>query len=157
MSNKEGSSSASMANKIVRYEECCKNHGARAGKSAIDGCKEFMAMLTNPLYCDACECHINFHKKRVVEDGEASDSEQAIYENCCKNHAIRVAKFSYEDGCLEFMPSEGDDKAEDSRAKLICAACGCHRNFHKRKVGEKVVPRRSPPVYYGGGYDSDDY
>jgi len=33
------------------------------------------------------------------------------------------------DGCCEFMPSAGD-----GAAALACAACGCHRSFHRREA-----------------------
>uniref|UniRef100_A0A0C9S7E1 TSA: Wollemia nobilis Ref_Wollemi_Transcript_13792_1558 transcribed RNA sequence n=1 Tax=Wollemia nobilis TaxID=56998 RepID=A0A0C9S7E1_9CONI len=51
------------------------------------------------------------------------------------------------DGCGEFMPADKDG--------LKCAACGCHRNFHRREVeGEETPPRpdarrrRDPVVAY---------
>ncbi|KAK8951215.1 ZF-HD homeobox protein [Platanthera zijinensis] len=43
------------------------------------------------------------------------------------------------DGCGEFMSGDGDP--------LKCAACGCHRNFHRRELaagrgGSETPPRR---------------
>ncbi|KAK9270739.1 hypothetical protein L1049_026322 [Liquidambar formosana] len=46
------------------------------------------------------------------------------YRECMKNHAASIGGHA-NDGCGEFMPS-GES--------LICAACGCHRNFHRREV-----------------------
>ncbi|GFP95068.1 zinc-finger homeodomain protein 3 [Phtheirospermum japonicum] len=37
------------------------------------------------------------------------------------------------DGCGEFMPGDGDDDA------LICSACNCHRNFHRKLELEESV------------------
>lgn len=51
------------------------------------------------------------------------------YGMCQKNHAANVGGHAL-DGCREFMAS-GDEGTTES---LTCAACGCHRNFHKREV-----------------------
>ncbi|KAL3825793.1 hypothetical protein ACJIZ3_021822 [Penstemon smallii] len=51
------------------------------------------------------------------------------YEECRKNHAASIGKYAV-DGCCEFMPA-GE---EGSAAALRCAACSCHRNFHKKVV-----------------------
>lgn len=48
------------------------------------------------------------------------------YRECMKNHAASIGGHAI-DGCGEFM-SGGDDDA------LRCAACDCHRNFHRREV-----------------------
>eukprot|EP01018_Ginkgo_biloba_P005778 Gb_14977 [translate_table: standard] len=59
------------------------------------------------------------------------------YRECLKNHAAGIGGHAI-DGCGEFMPSGEDGTLE----ALKCAACGCHRNFHRREVeGE-------PPCYY---------
>uniref|UniRef100_A0ACD5X338 Uncharacterized protein n=1 Tax=Avena sativa TaxID=4498 RepID=A0ACD5X338_AVESA len=57
---------------VVRYMQCQRNHAARTGGHAVDGCREFMASGPEgaaALLCAACECHRSFHR-RVV--GEAS-------------------------------------------------------------------------------------
>nr|GMC74242.1 mini zinc finger protein 3-like [Ipomoea batatas] len=51
------------------------------------------------------------------------------YAECQRNHAANIGGYAV-DGCREFMPSGGDGTA----AALTCAACGCHRNFHRRDV-----------------------
>ncbi|RZC80596.1 hypothetical protein C5167_043171 [Papaver somniferum] len=52
-------------NKKEIYGECQKNHSAKLGTDTRDGCGEYMADDTTPrgLYCDACGCHRNLHKK----------------------------------------------------------------------------------------------
>ncbi|EPS70697.1 hypothetical protein M569_04064, partial [Genlisea aurea] len=50
------------------------------------------------------------------------------YAECEKNQAADVGRHAV-DGCREFLPC-GD--REDGA--LTCAACGCHRNFHRRKI-----------------------
>lgn len=49
------------------------------------------------------------------------------YRECQKNHAVGIGGHAV-DGCGEFMPS-GDEGSLDA---LICAACTCHRNFHRK-------------------------
>lgn len=59
------------------------------------------------------------------------------YRECLKNHAASIGGHAI-DGCGDFMPSGEDGSLE----ALRCAACNCHRNFHRREVeGE-------PPCYY---------
>ncbi|WOL20631.1 zinc-finger homeodomain protein 5-like [Canna indica] len=49
------------------------------------------------------------------------------YRECLRNHAAATGGHVV-DGCGEFMPSGDPDTAE----ALACAACGCHRSFHRR-------------------------
>ncbi|KAF3783189.1 Zinc-finger homeodomain protein 2 [Nymphaea thermarum] len=51
------------------------------------------------------------------------------YRECLKNHAASIGGHA-NDGCGEFMP----DGEEGSIEALRCAACGCHRNFHRKEV-----------------------
>lgn len=62
-----------------------------------------------------------------------STSPPARYRECLKNHAANTGG-NITDGCGEFMPS-GD---EGTLEALKCAACNCHRNFH-RKVTTTVT------------------
>ncbi|GLT36177.1 hypothetical protein SLA2020_105710 [Shorea laevis] len=62
------------------------------------------------------------------------------YAECQKNHAAGVGGYAV-DGCREFMAS-GE---EGTTAALTCAACGCHRNFHRREVDPEVVCECSSP------------
>lgn len=50
-----------------------------------------------------------------------------FYRHCRKNHAANIGKYAV-DGCCEFMP--GGETGSNSA--LLCAACGCHRNFHDK-------------------------
>ncbi|CAK9178514.1 unnamed protein product [Ilex paraguariensis] len=65
------------------------------------------------------------------------------YRQCLKNHAASMGG-NVTDGCGEFMPS-GDEGTVEA---LKCAACNCHRNFH-RKLGNcdtvLVHPLPLPP------------
>lgn len=51
------------------------------------------------------------------------------YRECLKNHAIGIGGHAV-DGCGEFMPA-GEDGSIDA---LKCAACNCHRNFHRKET-----------------------
>ncbi|XP_028781680.1 zinc-finger homeodomain protein 9-like [Neltuma alba] len=57
------------------------------------------------------------------------------YKECLKNHAASLGGHAL-DGCGEFMPSPSANSADPSSIK--CAACGCHRNFHRREPEEPV-------------------
>lgn len=47
------------------------------------------------------------------------------YKECLRNHAAAMGGHVL-DGCGEFMPSSDGDS-------LLCSACNCHRNFHRRE------------------------
>ncbi|XVE86843.1 hypothetical protein DITRI_Ditri18aG0067700 [Diplodiscus trichospermus] len=60
------------------------------------------------------------------------------YRECLKNHAVGIGGHAI-DGCGEFMPAG----AEGTLDALKCAACNCHRNFH-RKESELGSPNSVP-------------
>lgn len=67
----------------------------------------------------------------VVRRSEGGGSSRSVrYGECQKNHAANAGGYAV-DGCREFMAG-GE---EGTSAALTCAACGCHRNFHKRFLG----------------------
>jgi ZF-HD class homeobox domain-containing protein len=51
------------------------------------------------------------------------------YRECLKNHAVGIGGHAV-DGCGEFMAA-GEEGSIDA---LRCAACGCHRNFHRKET-----------------------
>ncbi|KAJ3677369.1 hypothetical protein LUZ60_003093 [Juncus effusus] len=53
----------------------------------------------------------------------------SLYRECLKNHAASLGGHAL-DGCGEFMPVPGSNPSDPTSLK--CAACGCHRNFHRR-------------------------
>ncbi|XP_004512050.1 zinc-finger homeodomain protein 6 [Cicer arietinum] len=57
------------------------------------------------------------------------------YRECLKNHAASMGSHVV-DGCGEFMPS-GEEGTPES---FKCAACDCHRNFHRKHVQQQHVP-----------------
>ncbi|AQK38849.1 mini zinc finger protein 1-like [Zea mays] len=54
------------------------------------------------------------------------------YRECQRNHAASLGGHAV-DGCREFMAAGADGTA----AALACAACGCHRSFHRREVEQQ--------------------
>uniref|UniRef100_A0ACD5ZPR7 Uncharacterized protein n=1 Tax=Avena sativa TaxID=4498 RepID=A0ACD5ZPR7_AVESA len=65
----------------VRYGECRRNHAARMGGYALDGCREFLAEgeegTSGALRCAACGCHRNFHHRVVVPRCCYNDADDA--------------------------------------------------------------------------------
>ncbi|MCL7036757.1 hypothetical protein MKW94_011595 [Papaver nudicaule] len=71
-----------------------------------------------------------------------------VYRECLKNHAASLGGHSL-DGCGEFMPSPNTNLNDPTSLK--CAACNCHRNFHRRdpEEGTHIIEYRhhqAPPV-----------
>ncbi|XP_038722505.1 zinc-finger homeodomain protein 6-like [Tripterygium wilfordii] len=76
------------------------------------------------------------------------------YRECQKNHAASMGAHVV-DGCGEFMPSGEEDTTES----LKCAACECHRNFHRKEInGEssstQYLTTNSYFPYHNGQRDS---
>lgn len=65
-----------------------------------------------------------------------------IYRECLKNHAASLGGHAV-DGCGEFLPSPTANPSDPTSLK--CAACGCHRNFHRREPEEPLVIT-PPPI-----------
>ncbi|XP_068660239.1 zinc-finger homeodomain protein 11-like [Aristolochia californica] len=63
-----------------------------------------------------------------------SDSSNECYRECLRNHAASLGSYAT-DGCGEFTPSEPSG--------LQCAACGCHRNFHRKVVAVRHIQAES--------------
>ncbi|OVA08850.1 ZF-HD homeobox protein [Macleaya cordata] len=73
---------------------------------------------------------------KTVSNGASvnkSNTENGVkYRECRKNHAANIGGYAV-DGCREFMAA-GE---EGTSASLKCAACSCHRNFHRREVANE--------------------
>ncbi|KAL5994911.1 hypothetical protein ACLOJK_024968 [Asimina triloba] len=75
-------------------------------------------------------------ESKKVANGSVGKREKAVrYKECRKNHAANIGGYAV-DGCREFMPA-GE---EGTSAALKCAACNCHRNFHKKEVENDEWP-----------------
>ncbi|XP_031274413.1 zinc-finger homeodomain protein 11-like [Pistacia vera] len=64
------------------------------------------------------------------------------YKECLKKHAASLGGHAL-DGCGEFMPSPTANSTDPSSLK--CAACGCHRNFHRRDPYDPTFPHSLLP------------
>ncbi|RDX66224.1 Mini zinc finger protein 3, partial [Mucuna pruriens] len=81
-------------------------------------------------------------KRQVVVKRDGANTSSSVIRNirygeCQKNHAANIGGYAV-DGCREFMASTG----EGAGGALTCAACGCHRNFHRREVQTEVIRLR---------------
>ncbi|ESQ35338.1 hypothetical protein EUTSA_v10008930mg [Eutrema salsugineum] len=48
------------------YSECMRNHAAKLGSYAVDGCREYSQPATGDL-CAACGCHRSYHRRIDVK------------------------------------------------------------------------------------------
>lgn len=66
----------------ARYRECLKNHAANIGGNVTDGCGEFMPSgeegTLEALKCAACNCHRNFHRKELPNNGDNNNNNPGI-------------------------------------------------------------------------------
>ncbi|KEH26786.1 putative transcription factor ZF-HD family [Medicago truncatula] len=88
----------------------------------------------------------------------SSHSQNYIYRECLRNHAASLGSYAT-DGCGEFTIDDSSPSAVNS---LQCAACGCHRNFHRKIT---AITRESAAAaamsdqmmeYSGGGGSGSD-
>ncbi|CAH9054563.1 unnamed protein product [Cuscuta europaea] len=85
------------------------------------------------------------YKSKLTAMSAAVGGAACRYRECLKNHAASVGG-NVTDGCGEFMPSGEEGTLE----ALKCAACNCHRNFHRKERGSGdgvmiVHPLQLPP------------
>ncbi|KAA8530786.1 hypothetical protein F0562_005590 [Nyssa sinensis] len=64
-----------------------------------------------------------------VEARQSTAARKARYRECLKNHAVGIGGHAV-DGCGEFIAA-GEEGTLDG---LKCAACNCHRNFHRKET-----------------------
>ncbi|KAF8404679.1 hypothetical protein HHK36_009567 [Tetracentron sinense] len=64
------------------------------------------------------------------------------YRECLKNHAVSIGGNAV-DGCGEFMAA-GEEGTLDA---LKCAACNCHRNFHRKEAEGEAFHHQLSPFY----------
>ncbi|MCD7457554.1 hypothetical protein HAX54_035412 [Datura stramonium] len=59
------------------------------------------------------------------------DKSNDIYRECLRNHAASLGSYAT-DGCGEFTLDDNNMTSPGGSISLRCAACGCHRNFHRK-------------------------
>ncbi|KAJ1394795.1 ZF-HD homeobox protein, Cys/His-rich dimerization domain [Sesbania bispinosa] len=57
--------------------------------------------------------------------------QEVLYKECRHNPVAKLGRVSH-DGCPEFL----QDTANDA---MLCAACGCHRSFHRKQIVYKPI------------------
>ena len=78
----------------------------------------------------SCNGVTNMDEHRPLDAANVKAKAKAVrYLECNRNHAINSGGHAV-DGCGEFMPSGEEGTVE----ALKCAACDCHRNFHRKEV-----------------------
>ncbi|KAL3524874.1 hypothetical protein ACH5RR_013246 [Cinchona calisaya] len=65
----------------------------------------------------------------VEMSAEPTSQRKPRYRECLKNHAVGIGAHAV-DGCGEFLAAG----AEGTLDALKCAACNCHRNFHRKEA-----------------------
>ncbi|XP_050377292.1 zinc-finger homeodomain protein 2 isoform X2 [Argentina anserina] len=70
-------------------------------------------------------------RKRGGATNSTSTGSNIRYRECLKNHAVNIGGHAL-DGCGEFLAA-GEEGTLDA---LQCAACNCHRNFHRKEPAE---------------------
>ncbi|GKV32240.1 hypothetical protein SLEP1_g40856 [Rubroshorea leprosula] len=65
-------------------------------------------------------------------------AEPGVYRECMRNHGLNFGRYTV-DGCCEFLQLNDD--------AFHCAACGCHRSFHRKEPSNQhhVTPPPRPP------------
>ncbi|CAK7324856.1 unnamed protein product [Dovyalis caffra] len=80
-----------------------------------------------------------------------SDNTNDLYKECLRNHAASLGSYAT-DGCGEFTL---DDTSSPS--SLQCAACGCHRNFHRKVTYGNSSNRRDQIMHPPSSEEMIDY
>lgn len=98
----------------IRYLACHNNKGK---DGIFDGCTEFEPSQDDPLKCECCDCHRNYHLVFTVEVVQFGICEKIVD--------------GQRDGCQGFLASTVNDRR--------CACCNCHKNFHCQPGLKKLV------------------
>ncbi|AET03392.2 putative transcription factor ZF-HD family [Medicago truncatula] len=88
-----------------------------------------MANITEPTSYVETTKTLNHHDEETLMNSQSNSFEEKFKE-CRKNHASSIGGYAL-DGCGEFLPAGIEGTIEFFK----CAACNCHRNFHRRENG----------------------
>jgi ZF-HD class homeobox domain-containing protein len=66
-----------------------------------------------------------------MEQRQQQERAREVYRECMRNHAAKLGTYA-SDGCCEYCPDDAHPAA------MLCAACGCHRNFHRKAFLDAV-------------------
>ncbi|KAF7850300.1 hypothetical protein BT93_L5633 [Corymbia citriodora subsp. variegata] len=104
----------------------CQNHVI--SPQTLDQPKPRIDHLLQPSIPTSSSTSAEFPKVRTSTQTMPQPVANFRYRECLKNHAVSIGGHVV-DGCGEFMPSGDEGTPEFFR----CAACGCHRNFHRKE------------------------
>ncbi|RDX98452.1 Zinc-finger homeodomain protein 1, partial [Mucuna pruriens] len=77
----------------------------------------------------------------TVNSGRKGGSTGTVrYRECQKNHAVSIGGHAV-DGCCEFLAAGEEGTLE----AVICAACNCHRNFHRKEIDGEINAYHQQP------------
>lgn len=79
----------------------------------------------------------------ILSSAGISAQRKPRYRECLKNHAVGNGGHAV-DGCGEFMAAG----AEGTLDGLKCAACSCHRNFHRKESADVVFHHHLAPHHH---------
>ncbi|CDP01539.1 unnamed protein product [Coffea canephora] len=79
----------------------------------------------------------------VEMSAEPTSQRKPRYRECLKNHAVGIGGHAV-DGCGEFLAAG----AEGTLDALKCAACNCHRNFHRKEALPGLPPHDPFHLYH---------
>ncbi|KAK7314697.1 hypothetical protein VNO77_33224 [Canavalia gladiata] len=79
----------------------------------------------------------------IPSPSSSSSSSNCVYKECLRNHAASLGSYAT-DGCGEFT-------IDDGGGSLQCAACGCHRNFHRKVTCPAVETMTGELMEYSVG------
>ncbi|XP_072971877.1 zinc-finger homeodomain protein 11-like [Typha angustifolia] len=122
------------------YKECMKNHAAKLGTYAADGCCEYISdgsMLT----CTACGCHRNFHRRAFIDYHAGGRNAVAGYllpppEGSRRRTRTKFTEeqkasmASFAEGIGWKMPKR-DGEEEDDEVSAFCREIGVSRKTFK--------------------------
>ena len=115
----------------VEYFPC--KHQFKEGKG--DGCHDFDPSDGDPLICECCTCHRNFHVVLFNEESRYG---------VCQKH---IAEQDGYDGCQAFIPST-------TPREKYCACCLHHQNVHKLLKLQNNMPSTNCPSRNNRRHDS---
>ncbi|KAK7351570.1 hypothetical protein VNO77_11125 [Canavalia gladiata] len=93
-------------------------------------------MAPPPGYDSAVRSKINATAEGVAATNNSARKPGSVrYRECQKNHAVSIGGHAV-DGCCEFLAAGEEGTLE----AVICAACNCHRNFHRKEIDGEISP-----------------
>ncbi|KAJ4957875.1 hypothetical protein NE237_024986 [Protea cynaroides] len=83
------------------YGACMRNHAAKLGGHATDGCGEFTP-THGGFHCGACQCHQNFHQKiAVVANGGGTSGGDGKVDSSSRTERVETEVMEVSDGTQE--------------------------------------------------------